>query len=233
MAPPRRPDTAEVQAAFLTALRGGALVVAAAKEAGAPIATLYRWRGRDPLFAMAWADSAALSAAAPGRRLRFDARRKRLFLTAFEASCNTRHSCALTGVNESIVYRHIRGDPAFRTDCRGALKRGYASLEAQAAAQRAEAARAMRSYEIAPTGTITADFEEIMKLLARYQRRDGSIGPRIVRRGRQQRWAFDDAIALLAKRLDNLEPKWAREEAGEAGGAGLSSAASGRRSRPD
>ena len=55
---------------------------------------------------------------------------------------------------------------------------------------------------------MTTDFDEIMKLLARYERPDGSIGPRFVRHGRQRRWSFDDAIALLDRKLGNLQPGW-------------------------
>ena len=208
MAPPRKPDTAELQTAFLTALRRGALVAAAALEAKVAIATLYYWRGRDPLFAMAWESAAALSAEAPGRRLRFDARRRGLFLTAFERSCNLSDACARTGIDPTTVYRLICRDPEFERDCRAALERGGAALELALAARRAEEARAMRGYEIVPRGTMTTDFEQIMTLLARYERRDGSIGPRFVRHGRQQRWSFDDAIELLGRKLKNMEPGW-------------------------
>jgi hypothetical protein len=43
-----------------------------------------------------------------------------------------------------------------------------------------------------------------MQLLARMDRRDGRIGTRSVRHGRQKRWTFEEAMAALDKRLRSL-----------------------------
>jgi hypothetical protein len=196
------------QAAFLAALRGGALVEAAARDAGVAISTLYWRRKREPLFALAWDCAAALSAGAPGRRLRFGAGRRRRFLASFEWSCNLLWAGEEAGVHPATVYRHIARDAGFERDCRAALGRGVARLEEEHAAERAARTARWASHEIVPTGTPTADFDEAMKLLARWDRPDGTIGPRRVRHGRMKRWSFDDAIALLAKRLRALEPGW-------------------------
>jgi len=198
-------------AAFVAAVRGGALVVAAARAAGVAVATLYWRRKRDPVFAAAWVCAAALSAGAPGRRLRFGAARRRRFLASFEMSCNLDMACEETGVDPATVYRHIACDPGFERDCRAALARGAAGLERERAAERTARARRWERYEFAPAGRPTSDFDEAMKLLARWDRPDGSIGPRFVRHGRQKRWSFEDAIALLAKKMRALEPGWGNQ----------------------
>jgi len=200
--------TPAAMAGFLAALRGGALVVAAARAAGVAVSTLYWWRKRDAVFASAWACAVALSAGAPGRRLPFDGRRRRRFLVRFERSCNARSSCAEAGVHPATLYRHIGRDPGFERDCRTALGRGGARLVRELAAERAARARRWARHRIVPRGEVTRDFDEAMKLLARWERPDGSIGPRRVRPGRMRRWSFDEAIALLAKRLRAMEPGW-------------------------
>ncbi len=48
-----------VQAALLAALRGEALVVAAAASVGVALQTLYRRRKRDPRFDSAWTEAEA------------------------------------------------------------------------------------------------------------------------------------------------------------------------------
>ena len=196
------------QAAFLSALREGALVAAAARGVGVAVSTLYWRRKRDPLFASAWDMAARLSAGAPGRRLRFGAGRRRRFLAAFEGSCNMLWACEEAGVHPATVYRHIGRDGGFERDCRRALARGYHYLEGELAAERAARARRWARYDIVPTGEVTQDFDEGMKLLARWERPDGSIGPRRVGYGRMKSWSFEEAIALLAKRLRAMEPRW-------------------------
>lgn len=195
-------------AAFVAALRGGALVEAAARRAGVAISTLYWRRKRDPLFAAAWDLAVALSAGAPGRRLRFGAARRRRFLASFERSCNLLWACEEAGVHPATVYRHIERDPGFERRCRAALARGVARLERELAAERKARTARWARHEIVPIGRPTADFDETMKLLARWGRPDGTIGPRRVRHGWQKSWSFEDAIALLAKRLRAMEPGW-------------------------
>ena len=203
--------TPAAMAAFVAALRRGALVEAAAREVGVAISTLYWRRKTDPVFAFAWEAAASLSAEAPGRRLRFAGRRRELFLAAFEASCNTSMSSRATGVAACTVYRHIGRDADFRGDCRTAYRRGTTGLERRAAAERAAARERWASYEIVPVGRPSGDFESIMKRLARWERPDGTIGPRQVRHGRMRRMSFEEAIVLLAKRLRSLEPRWLKD----------------------
>jgi hypothetical protein len=69
-----------------------------------------------------------------------------------------------------------------------------------------------------PIGRPTQDWDELMKLLNRWTRPDGSIGPRSVRYGRQKRWRFEDAMALLGRRLEALGLWPEREDKGAASG---------------
>ena len=48
------------------------------------------------------------------------------------------------------------------------------------------------------------EFERVMKLLARYDRRDGRVGPREIGHGRQRRWTFEEAMVALDKKLRSL-----------------------------
>ena len=196
------------QAAFLADLAGGALVEAAAARVGVAIATLYRRRGRDPVFAAGWACAVARSAGAPGRRLPFDGGRRRRFLASFERSCNALMACQEAGVHPATVYRHIGGDPGFQRECRAALARGAARLERELAAESAARAERWARHPIVPKGEPTEDFDEAMKLLARWDRRDGSIGPRQVSHGRMRRGSFDEAIARIERKLRAMEPCW-------------------------
>lgn len=200
--------TPAVQAAFVAALRGGALVEAAARDAGVAISSLYWRRHRDPVFAAAWNAAVALSAAAPGRRLRFAGARRARFLARFAASCNILMACAETGIHPATVYRQIGGDRRFERGCRAALARGTARLERKLAAEREAARRRWARHEIVPTGVMTQDFDEQMKLLARWERPDGSLGRRFVRRGWLKSGSFDEAIAALDRRLRAMEPRW-------------------------
>lgn len=42
------------------------------------------------------------------------------------------------------------------------------------------------------------EFDRVMRLLARYERKDGRIGVRQRSPGREARWGFDDAILKLS-----------------------------------
>lgn len=206
--------TPQSQAAFLAALRGGALVVAAARAAGVAVSSLYCRRARDAGFAAAWAAAveastplwrrppAPLAGANPARRARLAGWRRDAFLAALADTCHAADAAAAAGIDKATVHRLIRRDPGFARDCAAAVARGTAHLFREDEAERA-AARAWR-LPIAPTGRPTQDFDEAIRLLARWERRDGSLGRRFVRHGRMTRWSFDDAMALLARRLRGL-----------------------------
>ena len=204
----------------MAALRRGALVVAAAGEAGAAVWSLYRWRRADPAFDSAWRAAALASAGwllekkdggkarlvRSKRQLRFDSDRRALFLGGLERSCHTRESAEAALVHPSTVYRHIRRDPGFELDNEAALERGLAYLERLACEERAAAAakRAGRPIVPAQGARPTTDFDTQMRLLRRWRRRDGSLGPRRVGRPSLRRWSFEESMELLGRRLRGL-----------------------------
>jgi hypothetical protein len=196
--------TPAAQAAFLAALAGGALVVAAARQAGVAISSLYCRRRRDEDFADAWEMAVDASRGAPGRRAPFDAARREDFLSRLGRGCTAAEAAAAAGADPSAVSRRIRRDPDFARAHTAALRRRFERIAIAAGRERAQAAARARTraWDIAPTGEPTADFDEAIKLLARWDRRDGSLGRRFVRFGRMKRtWSFDDAIKPLARRL--------------------------------
>lgn len=229
----RRRIDAAAKAAFLKALRGGLRREDAAEAAGFSLMAFYGERRRDPGFAVAWRDALAQPAAADRRarayadrgetriapnnrrglqrrrmrHVRFDAARRAVFLHHFGWSCDARDAAAEAGVSESTVFLHRRTDPAFAAEYDAALDQGYVRLEAEAVRQRLAALQAMRDVlekegEIPPGSA--AEFERVMKLLDRRDRKargpEQSASPGSPRRV----WTFDAAIALLDKRLKAL-----------------------------
>ena len=234
---PRVDGAAKV--AVLGALREGRRLGEVAAAYGVTVQAFYMARRRDALFAAAWRDAHALAAEAERRapepevagddvsivpnnlrvlqrrkmrHVRFDARRKGLFLAHFAASCDALAAAAAAGVCERTVYVHRRADSDFAAAFQAALQEGYGWLEAEALRQqlavqarlRAAVEEAREGAEPLAAGEAGVEFERAMKLLARWDRRGGGLGPRSVRHGRQRRWTFDEAIALLAKRLRAL-----------------------------
>jgi len=217
---------------FVEGLRAGLKRDEAAKQAGFTANAFYHARKADRLFALAWAwatdlsaddaRSARAAAARPGpdeaaiapnsrrilqlrpvRRARFDDRRKRLFLDHFAGTADARAAAAAAGVAPCTVTQHRRKDSEFAAGCDEALAVAYASLEAEAVRQRLEAQRNLRDG-ICPKGEITQEFDRVLRLLARYERKSGRIGLRSVGPGRERRWTFDEAIALLDKKIRAL-----------------------------
>lgn len=228
---PRRRVTVAEKAKFVAALRGGAARDAAALGAGRTWRAFYHHTRRDPLFDLAYRWSLELSAAdqraaaerakarlagpaegmaiAPAnhrrlqrckRRLRFTDARKRIFLDFFAGTGDAFAAAKEAGVSYPTVYQHRRKDPEFAAGWDEALAQAYVQLEAEAVRQRLEAQRQLREG-ICPTGVMATEFERVLKLLARYERRNGRIGMREARPGRQRRWSFDEAFAELDKRL--------------------------------
>jgi hypothetical protein len=48
------------------------------------------------------------------------------------------------------------------------------------------------------------EFDRVMKLLARWERKDGRLGPRAVSHGKQRAWTFEEAIDALDRKLRAL-----------------------------
>jgi hypothetical protein len=137
------------------------------------------------------------------RCIRFNAARKKVFLDHFAGTADFAASAEAAGMHYSTVYNHRRKDPEFDAACAEALGVAYASLEAEAVRQRLEAQRNLRDG-LCPKGEMPKEFDRVLRLLARYDRKDGRIGPRAVAPGRERRWSFDDAIALLDRKLRAL-----------------------------
>jgi hypothetical protein len=157
--PRPNPLTPEVQAAFLAALRGGSLVVAAAARVGVAVQTLYRRRGRDRRFAAEWSVAAEASfgwawarrrhprgggrwrRVATARRLRFSGGRRSDYLEALEREGDGAAAARAVKVDPRTVRRALRGDPGFARACRAALERGRAWRARREAEARARTAR--------------------------------------------------------------------------------------------
>jgi hypothetical protein len=148
------------------------------------------------------------------RHVRFDAKRQAAFLAHFCWSCDALAAAVEAGVSEGTVYRHLRGDGAFAAEFRAALEQGYVRLEAEAVRQRLAAQKGLRaaiegSEPGAGAGSFAGDglageFERVMKLLARWDRRHGGPGMQVKTPSATRAWTFDEAIAALEKRLTAL-----------------------------
>ncbi|MFC7497877.1 hypothetical protein ACFQRC_01425 [Enterovirga sp. GCM10030262] len=217
----------------MAALRAGMARDAAAAGQGFSSPAFYCVRKRDPLFRSAWIwavelsaveqrearRSAGLLAAAGaddiqpnnlrilqrrrGRGIAFTDARKQAFLDHFAGTADVQAACDAAGVHYSTVYKHRRTDARFAAGWDEALAQAYAQLEAEAVRQRLEGQR-RAAFEPRATGEMTTEFERVMKLLGRWDRRHGPPGAREVRAGCQRRWTFDEAIVALDKRLRAL-----------------------------
>ncbi len=146
------------------------------------------------------------------RHVRFDARRKGVFLACFARGCDLLAAAAAAGVCERTVYYHLRSDAAFAEAFRAALAEGFHRLEAEAVRGRLEAQRRLRAaIEAAeaagaplPLAEEGVEFDRAMKLLDRWDRRDGRLGRREVGAGGQRVWTFEEAIEALDKKMRDL-----------------------------
>jgi hypothetical protein len=203
--------------AFLQVLMRGGSRQEAAAAGGFHLSTFERHRKRDAAFDAAWREADAKGNCprfiAPAnrrkwqlqrvRRPRFDAGRKAIFLDHFAGTCDLTAAAEAAGVCVATVRRHRRIDPVFAAECRAALEQGYERLQEEAVRARLEAQEKMRKGRM-PKGEIAAEFDRQMKLLAQWRRPDGTLAPRRHGKAAARAWSFDEAIAVLAKRLDAL-----------------------------
>lgn len=231
--PPRRLIEMEDQARFLESLRSGASREEAAAAAGFPLGSLYNVRARDPVFRLGWlwaldlaaiderggelsrrtADGEPDDRIAPkngrllqrqkARWVKFTDKRQQIYLDHFAGTADAQAAAAAAGVSCATVRAHGRKHPEFEAAESEALRYAYARLEAEAVRQRLEAQRRL-SENLEPTGEIAEEFERVMKLLARYDRKDGRIARREVGHSSRQRLSFDDSIRALDKALNAL-----------------------------
>lgn len=143
------------------------------------------------------------------RNVRFDAAAQAVYLAHFAANCDTRAAAAAAGVHESTVRLHRRMDPAFAEAHAEALAQGYVRLEAEALRRRIAAQRKLNAA-IAAAGPVLppaldaeegAEFDRVMRLLARWDRKPRRVERGFTPGGRRHRWTFDEAMALLAKKM--------------------------------
>ncbi|HEX8449203.1 MAG TPA: hypothetical protein VF652_06390 [Allosphingosinicella sp.] len=146
------------------------------------------------------------------RHVRFDSERKGVFLASFEQSCDLAAAAAAAGICERTVHYHLQRDRAFAEAFQAALKEGYRRLEAESVRQRLRAqARIRAAMEAAeavgaplPVAEEGVEFDRTMKLLARWDRRNGRLGFRTVSPERRRVWTFEEAIIDLDRKLDAL-----------------------------
>lgn len=217
---------------FLESLRSGASLQEAAAAAGFPLRTLYDARARDSVFQFGWESALELAAIderggelalrtadgkpvriAPNRNrllqrrqmawIRFTDKRQQIYLDHFAGSANTEAAAAAAGVSPKTVSAHARKHPEFAAVQAEALRIACARLEAESVRQRLEAQRRL-SDNLEPTGEMAQEFERVMKLLARFDRKDGRIAAREVGHDHQQVSTFEDAIEVLDRKLRAL-----------------------------
>jgi hypothetical protein len=231
--PKRRLIDEDDKARFLESLRAGASREEAAAAAGFPLGSLYNVRARDPVFRLGWEWAMDLAAiderggelsrrAAEGepddriapkggrllqrqkaRWVKFTAKRQQIYLDHFAGTADAQAAAAAAGVTYAAVRAHGRKHPEFEAAESEALRYAYARLEAEAVRQRLEAQRRF-AENLEPTGEIAQEFERVMKLLARYDRRDGRLGPREIGPGHEQVSSFEEAIEALDRKLRAL-----------------------------
>ncbi|HYG49235.1 MAG TPA: hypothetical protein VD846_14985 [Allosphingosinicella sp.] len=158
------------------------------------------------------------------RGFSFDERRQQLFLDFFAGTADEDSAADSAGVSRQTVRAHMRRHPEFAALRDEALQHAYARLEAEAVRQRLAAQQRLRD-NLEPAGEIALEFERVMKLLARYDRKDGRIGSRVHAASPARAVSFEEAIVQLDKALDALAiprvplaPEAGEEGAGEEGG---------------
>lgn len=217
----RRRIDDDVKGGYVEALRRGLSLKDSAKAVGFGATALWQARKRDPAFAEAveaaldHANTPRLVCRSARRKwqlrrpgnLRFVPWRQELFLQHFAGTCDQQAACEAAGVSVRTVDRHRLTDPVFAAQYQTVLDQAYVRLEAEALRQRLAAQkRIAEALEkgIEPLGEMAQEFERVMKLLARWDRKQGGPGHRFVGHGRQQRWSFDDAIDEIERGLRHL-----------------------------
>lgn len=252
--PPRRIDAA-AKVRFLKGIRAGQSRDDAAAGTGFCWRAFYQIRRRDPVYEFAWLAAMELSARdaqdarrvaerldalaedgtiggqnrrllqlKPNRGFRFDERRQQIFLDYFAGTADEHAAAEAAGVAYVTVRSHIRRDPGFAALRDEALRMAYAVLEAEAVRQRLAAQQRLRD-NLEPKGEMAQEFERVMKLLARYDRRDGRVATREHSASPNRAWSFEDAIKALDRALDSLgrrrapfPPGLLEDKSGDGGG---------------
>jgi hypothetical protein len=206
---------------FLDALREGLWLKEAARRAGFSFAGFWKERRRDPAFDAGVVDALDLTSDAclirptngrplqrrGHRRMRFVGWRVEVFLAHFASTCNETEAAEAAGVTTATVYRKRRKDPEFAAAHQAALQQGYVRLEAEALHQRLAAQQRMAEAVAAGTelgAELCQEFERMMKILARWDRRGGALGPRTHSPATATAWTFESAIDAIERKLRSL-----------------------------
>ena len=217
---------ARLMAKAVQALRGGASFAEAAACARVARETLHRWRRASRAFdeacAAAVAESDQPKLVAPrggaakyqlqrsGRRHRFTAERKALYLSHFATTCDSKAAAAAAGVHVSTVYHHRRADADFAAECRRAKAESYEHLEAELVRLRLEALERMRRRGgDDPPELAEEEFDRALQLLREHRKTLAGRGGEGVARAR---WDFDKALDALEKKLRAFGVRVEQEE---------------------
>lgn len=201
---------------YVERLSRGENYEAAAKGAGHSRSAFHRLRKRDAEFEAVCEEAVARSSGktfvhgSRGRKLqlrrtrwvKFTPERQDIFLAHFAGTADTAASAAEAGVCEATVDGLRRRDPEFDRRYLDTLAQAHVKLEADLAARRIAEQKRLRDIE--PTGSPEPEFERAMKLLKRWDRRHGRPDSRAVGPGAQERWDFDESLALLERKLRNM-----------------------------
>jgi hypothetical protein len=140
------------------------------------------------------------------RAVEFTRTRRQIFLDHLAGGCNMAAAAAAAGVTDRTVRKALAEDGAFAAGFDAALAVGYRAIEADTLSQQQEAREA---YRLSPTDDPEAGqrtFEQSMRLLHEYRRRDGSIGRRP--RGIRPRVAtYEEVRVAVAKALAAFEKR--------------------------
>jgi hypothetical protein len=220
--PRPNPLTPEILAAFLAALRGGTLVVAAAARVGVAVQTLYRRRKRDARFDREWTAAAEASfswswerlgggrwrrqwdGAPTPRRLRFTGARRAAYLAALGRKGDRNRAARWARVDPRTVRSAARSNPDFARADEAALALGRARRARSAAQARARAAERM----MAVVGRVAAAMADPRSGQERYS-------CRLRRRWRPERpggWRGAGLVRAPAEAIPELKRKISRIE---------------------
>jgi hypothetical protein len=133
------------------------------------------------------------------RSLKFTPKRQDVFFAHFAGTCNLAEAAEVAGVSESTVFKCLDRDPDFAARFRSVLAQSYQHLETELLRRRLEAQKRLGPVEA--TGEFEPEFDRALKLLQRWERKDGSLGPRRQVRAAREPHSFDEAIDAIERKL--------------------------------
>lgn len=149
------------------------------------------------------------------RHVRFDEGHREIYVAHLAETCDSVAAAEAAGVHPTTARLHRRMDPDFDSACCDALAEGYPRLEAELVRLRLRAQERLRAAieragPVPPPELLAeqgAEFDRIMKLLDRLDRKARRPEANFTPGGRRQAWTFERAIVQLDKALDALARK--------------------------